>query len=537
VSLAWRVRWRIRNAFWNVVAQARYRAIAPLPVKDVARLARRVPPLTSVPFQHVLPSVPITNVFVADCVPPGDRAPRQLVRAALTRLLMWVCAIFPPVQKGLPSIDADPRRALDFAYTPAHRRTVRRVARRLSVEERWALRPPVMPAELAGTPDLGGLAVRGPYAGYLRETGSREFEWDLRDLGRFEHRDGLYRLGIRVLFRASSGDRLLEPFRIESDELGTARPGDRAWPEAMRLAVCAASTHTSLVRHFNWIHLLGGEYLALVSRNHLPSNHPLCRFLWPHTFGTQQSNRLGSQIQLSPGGEFDVFSLTHRGVCDLFSESVQGFTMSRFDPYDDARSRGIAGSGIELPTESNMQRLFDVMLRHAVRYLDVYYATDESVRQDRAIAAWIEGMNALVPHGVSLAEGSLTKTALARLLARCIYMVTAYHELVGACLWNYQAWPGTHPIRVYCDGRREPLDVYQRLVNANYIINVIRAPLVDDFSALALGGPGHEATHPQAVAAFRAFKKDLEDLQASMDLEPDAVWRLHPMALEVNINA
>jgi arachidonate 15-lipoxygenase len=408
----------------------------------------------------------------------------------------------------------------------------------VGVSDRWALHPPVVPPELRGAPDLGALAVRGPYAGYLQEVGTCEFAWDLRDLGWYEYRDGLYRLGVRVLFRVNGARQALEPFRIESDDLGTTTPDDKGWSQAMKLAVCAASTHTSLVRHFNWVHLIGGEYLALATRNHLPADHPLCRLLWPHTFGTQQSNRLSTQAQAVPGGDFDAtFSLTHRGLCDLLSESARTFNMSLFDPHADALSRGIASAGIDLPTQANMQRLFDVMLRHATRYLGVYYPNDDSVRRDRPIAAWLEGLNALIPHGVSLAEGTLTREALARLVARCIYMVTAYHELVGALLWNYQAWPDTHPIRVYKDGRREPLDVYQRLVNSGYIINVVRAPLVDDFSALALDGPEHEITHPHAVAAFRVFRKDLEDLQASMDLEPDAVWRLHPMALEVNINA
>ena len=33
------------------------------------------------------------------------------------------------------------------------------------------------------------------------------------------------------------------------------------------------------------------------------------------------------------------------------------------------------------------------------------------------------------------------------------------------------------PVRLYRDGRREPLDVYQRLINANFILNVTRSPI------------------------------------------------------------
>lgn len=530
--------WRIRRRFWNALVRIRYRAVAPQAVKDPSRLSRQSAPLNPVPFGEAFPSVPVDNVFVTDHAPASDRADGHIVRVVGSAFQARLTSLLSPMQSGAPPVDPDPQRALDAAYTAAHRRTVARHARKLGVAERWALQPPVMPQELRGAPDLGTLAVRGPYAGYLHEVGAREFAWDFRDLDKYEHRDGLHRLGIRVLFRVSGAAQVLEPFRIESAELGTSRPEDRSWPRAMRLAVCAASTHTNLVRHFNWVHLIGGEYLAMACRNHLPSDHPLSRLLWPHTFGTQQSNRFAIEAQMVPDGDFAaMYSFTHRGMCDLVSETVQAFGMSRFDPYDDALARGITTAGIDLPTEANMRRLFDVMLRHTTRYLDIYYPTDEAVRGDRPIVRWLDGLNALIPHGVSLAEGTLTREALARLVARCVYMVTAYHELVGAFLWNYQTWPDTHPIRMYKDGRRQPEDVYQRLVNNCYLLNVIRAPLVDDFSSLALDGPGHEITHLQAVAAFRAFRKDLEDLQASMDLEPDAVWRLHPMALEVNINA
>ena len=60
--------------------------------------------------------------------------------------------------------------------------------------------------------------------------------------------------------------------------------------------------------------------------------------------------------------------------------------------------------------------------------------------------------------------------------------------------------PATLP-RVYEKGTREPLDVYQRLVNANFNLNVPRLALMEDFSYLALDDAG--------AAAFRQFQNDL----------------------------
>jgi arachidonate 15-lipoxygenase len=85
------------------------------------------------------------------------------------------------------------------------------------------------------------------------------------------------------------------------------------------------------------------------------------------------------------------------------------------------------------------------------------------------------------------------------------------------------------PVRVYKTLQREPVDVYQRLVNANFNLNVKRAPLLQDFSYLALDAGGADA--------FRAFRMDLEALQDRLEAGPFAHWKIYPRKLEANINA
>ena len=96
-------------------------------------------------------------------------------------------------------------------------------------------------------------------------------------------------------------------------------------------------------------------------------------------------------------------------------------------------------------------------------------------------------------------------------------------------MWNYQLWTHRQPARIYPDFEREPLDVYQRLVNANYILNVHRRALMDNFTRFALDHRGK--------SAMLQFHADLAKLQAKMDTEPHAVWRIYPRDLKVNINA
>jgi arachidonate 15-lipoxygenase len=194
----------------------------------------------------------------------------------------------------------------------------------------------------------------------------------------------------------------------------------------------------------------------------------------------------------------------------------------------------VVGQGFDTPTEDNLARLFEIMRAHARRYLALYYphaapGRSETLRDDAALVAWLDELNATIPGGVGLDRDTLDVDGLARLLARCLYLVTVQHELVGSFLWNYQNWVYRQPVRVYANGQREPMDVYQRLVNANFNLNVHRRGLMDRFDHLALDDLG--------AAEMQRFVRDLQTLQDDMAREPWAAWKLYPLTLKVNINA
>lgn len=501
--------WSARKLFWNEIAISKFRANRPVTIPVPQDDGRT---LGVVSLASQFPSIPIPNIRVADHVPADEASALKStffdVQVALYRGLS-------PMEPGLPSIDADPNKALEEAYTSAHRH---------------CFPAPTLPAEYQGPVDLGSVAVAGPYACYLERAPEGGYHWDLRGLARHEHYDGLHSLGVRVLFRVNAAARRLEAVQIDS-ELGSCTPGQPQWEWAKKLALCAATTHVSLVRHFNGVHLAAGGPFAIATRNCLPASHPFRRLLWPHMFGTQYSNELVTKGLMSPGGDFDsIFSFTHRGMCTLFQESYETYDLTVLDPRRDAERRGIADAGFDTPALANREAHFDVMYAHALRYLQIYYASPAALRNDPAVVAWIETLDRLVPNGTRAVLGQeITLPSTARLAAAFMYMATVEHEILGTGLWNYQMWTHVQPVRVYRNGQREPLDVYQRLVNANFNLNVRRAQLLQDWSYLALDPAGAEA--------FREFKQALDRLQLRVEAEPGAAWKISPAILEANINA
>ncbi|MEX5719143.1 lipoxygenase family protein [Geodermatophilus maliterrae] len=499
----------MRRDFWNLLAILKYRtnrpATIPVPVDEGQRIG-------DVSFASQFPGIPIHNIRVADRV-PADEASRLKYYFYEFQVAMY--RLFSPMHPDLPSIDEDPRKAVLAAYTRLHRRL---------------FPAPQLPEEYEGEVDLGHLAVAGPYAGYLERAPEGGYHWDLRHLARYEHHRGLRSLGVRVLFRPDEQVSGLRAVEIDC-ELGQCRPGDPDWGLAKKIALCAVTNHVSLVRHFNWVHLAAGGPFAIATRNCLGADHPLRRLLWPHMFGTQYSNQIATKGQMARGGDFEtIFSFTHAGMCKLYEDSYSEYDIVVLDPARDAERRGIRNAGFDTPALLNQEALFDVMHAHTSRYMASYYSSDDDLRADAAAVDWMASLDRLVPNGIRGLSGPVvTIGGTARMIAALLYLATVQHEVLGTGLWNYQMWTHVQPVRVYEDMEREPVDVYQRLVNANFNLNVRRAPLLQDFSYLALDARGADA--------FRTFKKDLEALQNRLEAEPFTHWKVYPRKLEANINA
>lgn len=532
MSLMSSARWIVRKALWNVITRRKYLSNDP---KDVTTVPHEPFSSKLVPVQDVYPTIPILDLQVAAPLPADEERPLDERRM---RVLARLYTLFSPMQGGRPPISVDPYEALDRAYTARHRRAVVTKAASLGLDPKRILHPPMLPLELQGAPDLGALAVRGPYAGYLRKvSGSpNRYEWDLRELSAYSHRSDLLAPWAHVLFETDKATRMPRAIRIET-ELGTAHPGDLGWSHAARLALCAATTHTALVRHWTWTHMIGGEYFAYATRAHLPETHPLCRLLWPHMAGTHASNRLATLGQLVPAGDFEaIYSFAYPDLCRVVSQTAKSFDLVAFDPEADGQRRGILSGDLRTPTLENCLALFRIMETHASRYLRLYYPNGE-LGQDRPVHAWLGELGRLLPSGNGLDRTPPTCDSLARLVARLIYMAAVHHEQVGTHLWHYQLWPHVHPVRVYQDGRRVPEDVYQRTVNTSYVLNVVRTPLTSDLSSVALNEPTNPERTARARELFLDFRMALRALQTRMERQPWAPWKLYPDHLEANINA
>lgn len=500
--------WRFKRRFWTGWQLLRHRLARP---QSIGAPGASGAPLRAVPVGEIHSSIPLSEVVAIERI-PRDEAPLGMRGVINTGLLLtrW-CS---PMRSGLAEIDQDADVALAEAGIGRYAKAFRS-----------PIRPDAYPKH--GPTDLGRLAVASPYA-VLTERGSDgSLQWDLRRLAEFEHQDGLCSLGVRVVFGETEGRVYAD--RIESDELGVSGPDDDDWARATSLAMCAATTHLSLTRHFLAVHLVSGNHWDLVTRNQLPIDHPVYRLLWPHIYNGFYTNYGITSVQMLPDGDYvNMFSFTHAGLIAYFDAMYRAYDIAVIDPLADWTRRGLDEERFDCPTQSNLTELFEVMLAHATRYLDAYYDDDAALSADTSVRAWLSELDQLVPNGLGPVATAPSKSGLARLIAGYMHEGSVIHDMVGTTLWDYQLWADHNPIRLYRDGRRVPLDVFQRMINNNFALQIRRAPLLDDYGVVALDAG--------AAELFSEFLRECRELQSTYDGTSTGPWRMEPKNLEINMN-
>ncbi|MBV9351026.1 MAG: hypothetical protein JOZ23_05755, partial [Mycobacterium sp.] len=150
--------WFLRRGVWDFIAWLKFVFAKPLNIKPPPATWGRIKPK---PMIEAIPEVPLRNVMVC---PRADipKDERNWLHTMAYRFQVWLYTAYSPMQPGLPRIDANPHVALNRAFTGLRR---------------TRFHAPELPAEYLGSPDLGSLAVRGPFACYTKHIRNTLWKW------------------------------------------------------------------------------------------------------------------------------------------------------------------------------------------------------------------------------------------------------------------------------------------------------------------------------------------------------------------------
>ncbi|MGH9126884.1 MAG: lipoxygenase family protein [Acidimicrobiales bacterium] len=415
------------------------------------------------PYAESFPNLPLAGLYDPQTFPATEKARLRLLAISVTkagmRLAQLVCpASTPPVPNDIDAL-------------------VRAVYPRL-FRSAWP-HPPSVPEGLAacgeGTsgPDvIAELAVRGPFASYLRRADTGGYEVDLSWMLDYPAKEGFARPGARASLETVDG-------RLRT----VATSGS---PAAL---LAGWNEDLTTFRHNISVHLALLTPVALATTNHLGPSHPLRRLLQPCFQTVLIGNRELATLQLSGRRGFSVRIFSHdpEVLTDMASQRLCGFDIWDFEPPTHFARRATSKTPFPYPYRDNVLALYDETLQYVASYVALYYAADSALDTDREVKGWLQQLDRLVINGISMPPDGLTRDWVSRLCATVIHTSTVEHDYLNNVAWDYSTLSWMVPVVVPLSGeamdQRRAFDLLATLIGTWKRYNML---LTADLPSLAL---------------------------------------------------
>jgi Lipoxygenase len=484
-------------------------------------LPLELPGAERIEVEPLAPELP--RLFRARNFPATEHASARHRRIVRSKPLLGLVSRIPPARTA--PIPAD----LPGFLTAVYPRRYRRI---------WP-RPPTVPDHLANATDvLSTLAVRGPFAGYLRSatesvdgdpTGglanAGDYVIDMRMFEDHPVKPGLSRPGGIAVFGVE-GDRLFTRGIVRDGRLHAFdAPGFARLSEAF---LCAANTHLTTLVHNSTVHLSYVTPIAVATTNELPPEHPVRRLLHPAFQTVLIGNFEIAEFQIvgPKGFATQLFSHEYPTLVEIINRHVERFRIADLDPERDVARRGMASTPFAQPRRDNLLSFWHVTRDFVHRYLALYYQDDAAVAADPALSSWRDQLDHLLPGGLAdetgfIGHGPLDRGTLERICAGFLHTSTVTHDQLNNVVWNYSTLnfliPTVVPESGELQDQRLSFDFINTLIGTWKPFNMLLAGI----SVLALD--------ERAATLMDGYVEQLRQIDAAMaavqgDPEPDLTY-------------
>lgn len=231
--------------------------------------------------------------------------------------------------------------------------------------------------------------------------------------------------GARVHFNQDQQVTAIYDYHEKTEHL----PGDEGWEVAKYLARLTATFLVTAREHLLWTHLFVAQPVTVASTLELAPNHPIRRLLTVFTYGTQKVNA-DAFIGLIPEKSFlhRRSGFTYESLQEIFQFSRD--TSDIFKPFKkravNPALQALVDAGL-FPFISQGLLYYKVVESFVLHWLS---AAGDLAKDDQALAFYESVKQSSMGQKYEIPEYTGDESMI-DLITQAIFVVTAYHELVG----------------------------------------------------------------------------------------------------------
>lgn len=299
------------------------------------------------------------------------------------------------------------------------------------------------------------------------------------------------------------------------------------WFKAKLCVQIADGNHHEMSSHLCRTHFVM-EPFAIVTARQLAQNHPLGLLLRPHLQFMLANNDLGRKRLINRGGYVDeLLGGTLQESLQIVKNAYETWSLDGFALPTEIENRGM--DDVErlphYPYRDDGMLVWNALKKFVTNYLKIYYQTPQDVSQDFELQAWAQEL--VSPEGgrvKGMRSRIETLEQLVDIVTTIIFTCGPQHAAVNYPQYEYMAFVPNMPLAAY-----QPITEDLSIPDPKSLMSFLPPPkqaadqlaIVYVLSAYRydrLGYYDNEFQDPQAQAAVKRFKEDLNIVERQIDL-------------------
>lgn len=223
------------------------------------------------------------------------------------------------------------------------------------------------------------------------------------------------------------------------DDLTVFTPSDGVpWEMACMVVQCADANVHEMIHHLGRTHMVM-EAVVVACRRSMSPNHPLRILLEPHFVGTLAVNDYATKNLIAPGGQVDqLFASTMAGTLEILVRGARQLQFRNLTPDRDVVHRSVDDRvGLpDYPWRDDARLVYALTAEWARSYVALYYPTDDAVRDDPELQAFVHAMSDPAEGGLDGVDPVTDRTSLGWFIGAIVWTASSGHSAL-----NYSQFP------------------------------------------------------------------------------------------------